>query len=231
MENNLFVARELSFSYFLGKQPIKALTNVSLKMKAGEVLGLAGPSGSGKSTLLNCLGFLEPVPKEKLYFNGIDVSSYSEKENTRFRLLNISYIFQSFLLFPNMSARENVDYFVARQGVERKERQNIVDRALEDVGLSERANQRPSELSGGQRQRVAIARAIAKRPSVIIADEPTASLDQKTGSQIMDVLFDLNRKRGVSLIISSHDTMVLERLDNVIYLKDGFVVPGGSGVS
>lgn len=192
-------------------------------MAVGEVLGLAGPSGSGKSTLLNCLGLLEKVNTDSIAFKSQNISKLNDHQMTNIRLRELGYIFQNFLLFPNLSAYENVEYFLARQGLSRSERKEITEEALKDVGLSDKLSSKPAELSGGQRQRVAIARAIAKRPSIIIADEPTASLDEKTGEEILDVLFGLNESKKTSIVISSHDPIVLKRLTKTVFLKDGQV--------
>lgn len=219
----LYRVSGLDFSYTLGKHEVKALKNVNFEMKRGELIGLAGPSGSGKSTLLNCLGLLEKVDSGRVYFSGKDVTSFDDAGLTNVRLHELGYIFQNFLLFPNLSAFENTEYFLARQGLSKKERKEIAEQALVDVGLKDKLQVKPAELSGGQRQRVAIARALAKRPSILIADEPTASLDQKTGAEILDLLFGLNESKKVSIVISSHDPQVLGRLRKTVHLKDGVI--------
>lgn len=218
---SLFRCQNLNFSYVLGKNKVPALKDVNVNIEASTITGLAGPSGSGKSTLLNLLGLLEKPRTGQLFYHDKDVGTFDERELTRIRLYDIGFIFQQFLLFPSLNAYENVEYFVRRQGIAKKERSELCIEALKAVGLEAHAHQRPSELSGGQRQRVAVARALAKRPKVIIADEPTASLDQKTGSDIMDLLFKLNEEKGISLIISSHDSMVLNKLSNILHLEDG----------
>jgi putative ABC transport system ATP-binding protein len=217
----LYEARGLAFAYRLGALGVPALRGVDLAVERGGFYCLAGPSGSGKTTLLNLLGLVEAPQEGTLRFDGRDVAALGEREKNRIRRFRLGFIFQTFNLFPVLRADENVEYFLARQGLPRAERRTRLEQALRDVGLWEQRRQRPGELSGGQRQRVAIARALAKRPVVIIGDEPTASLDQETGRAIIDVLLGLNSRYGVTVIVSSHDPMVQSLATRRVELRDG----------
>ena len=226
MQDNtlLYDVCDLSFVYELGRQKVHALRNVSLQVKRGDFVCLAGPSGSGKTTLLSVLGLIEPLQQGTVRFEGRSLSEMTETDRNRLRRFHIGFVFQQFHLILVLSAEENVEYFLTRQGVPKAERRKRVDEALETVGISSQRKQRPLEMSGGQRQRVALARALAKRPNVIIADEPTASLDQATGKEIMRIFAEQTRERGVSVIAASHDPMVFAFAARQIELRDGEVV-------
>ena len=217
----MFTLKNLSFSYFLEKAEFKALQNVSLDIAQGDFVTLAGPSGSGKSTLLSLLGLIENPPARSIFYNGEDLSVLSEERKNHLRRFEFGFIFQHFYLFPVLTAFENVEYFLVKQGIPTDIRKERVDWALETVGLSQFKHKRPSELSGGQRQRVANARALAKKPKVIIADEPTASLDSKTGQSILEYLLTINREANVGIIMASHDPMVLSLSPRIVRLHDG----------
>ncbi len=219
----LYEVDGLSFSYQLGRQKVQALDGVSLEVSRGDFLCLSGPSGSGKTTLLSLLGLIEPVQKGTLRFEGQDVSGLTEKERNKARRYRIGFIFQQFHLIPVLTAEENVAFFLTRQGIAEAERDKRVTEALEAVGIASQRKQKPLEMSGGQRQRVALARAIAKSPDVIIADEPTASLDQNTGREIMKIFARQTEERGVSVIAASHDPMVLAFAARTVELTDGKV--------
>lgn len=226
MVTKLYDCSTLDFSYRLEKQMVHALKGVDLSVAAGEQLLIMGPSGSGKSTLLNLLGLIEPIQKGEIMFEGQAFSKLSEKEKNHIRRYKIGFIFQSFLLFEVLTAAENVEYFLTRQGLPSAERKKRVQAALEAVGIAAQAGKRPPEMSGGQRQRVAIARALAKHPSVIIADEPTASLDQKTSRDILEVLQSL-RTQGVSVIMSSHDPLAQSYASRIVHIMDGQMQSNG----
>ena len=217
----LYSAKDVAFSYPLGSQWVKALAGISLELERGGFYCLAGPSGSGKTTLLNLLGLIEGMQAGSLLFDGTELADLGEAHKNHIRRFRIGFVFQSFNLFPVLRADENVAYFLQRQGIPAAERRERVRQALSAVGLWEQRHQRPAQMSGGQRQRVAIARALAKKPDVIIGDEPTASLDQETGRGIIDTLAGLCRDAGVTVILSSHDPMVLSRAGQVITLRDG----------
>lgn len=223
----LYSVKDLRFSYRLGKQSVKALRGVSLEISRGKMVCLMGPSGSGKTTFLNVLGLVEPLKEGDVTLDGQSLRSLNEAERNRVRKFKIGFVFQAFHLFPVLSAEENVEYFLSRQKLSRGERRSRVEEALLAVDLWDQRKQKPLELSGGQRQRVAIARAIAKRPEVILADEPTASLDQSTGKQIVEILLRLNEAQKVTIILSSHDPMVQSFVHERVQLRDGLIVQAG----
>ncbi len=217
----MFDVQNLSFSYFLGKAEFKALQDVSLNIPEGDFVTLAGPSGSGKSTLLSIMGLIENSPSQSVFYRDQDLHSLDELRKNKLRRHEFGFIFQHFYLFPVLSAYENVEYFLVKQGIPDAERKIRVEWALETVGLKDLSQKKPNELSGGQRQRVAIARALAKKPQVIIADEPTASLDSKTGRTILDYLLKINQDEKVTIVMASHDQMVLAASPRIIRLHDG----------
>jgi putative ABC transport system ATP-binding protein len=217
----LYQIKNLSFTYKLGSILVRALQNVTVDIPPEEVVCFSGPSGSGKTTLLNVLGLIEPLQHGKVIFRGQELSELTEIEKNHLRRYHIGFIFQQFHLLPILTAEENVEYFLSRQGLPRDERYQLTKEALESVGLWEHRFKKTYEMSGGQRQRVAIARAVAKRPQVIIADEPTASLDQKTGREIMEILHHLTKEKRVSVLIASHDLMVHSYADKHYGVSDG----------
>lgn len=215
-------------SYALGKQEIVALKNVSLTIRAGEFLAIAGPSGSGKSTLLNLIGCID-TPTSGSVIIGDDVSKKTPDQLADLRAHAIGFIFQTFNLLPVLSAWENIEYpLLRRKEISKKDRRARVKYYLDVVGLSEYAQHRPNQLSGGQRQRVAIARALATRPVIILADEPTANLDHKTGESILQLMKQINRDEGTTFIFSTHDARVMEIADRVVQVSDGEIIPMGS---
>jgi ABC-type lipoprotein export system ATPase subunit len=217
----LYEVKNLDFNYQLEGVQFQALKKVNLKVSAGDVMTFAGPSGSGKSTLLNLMGLMEETSNDMIFYNGKCMGSMEDGDKNNIRRFDIGFIFQSFHLFPVLTAYENIEFFLIRQGVDDKKRKELVQESMEVLGISDLQNKRPTQLSGGQRQRVAIARALAKRPKVIIADEPTASLDQKNGEAVVDHLFGINKKFGTTIIVASHDPMVLRHSPKIISLKDG----------
>lgn len=221
---HLFEIRSLSFGYQLGSCKVAALQDVNLTVDPGELTCLVGPSGSGKTTLLNVLGLIEPTHSGSVRFLAKDLAHMAETDLNDLRRFQLGFIFQQFHLLPVLNAMENVEYFLLRQRIPSTERARRVRAALEAVGLWEQRLQRPFEMSGGQRQRVAVARAIAKRPRIIIADEPTASLDQDNGRHVMETLSGLRREFGVTVVIASHDSMVHGMVERLIHLRDGRIV-------
>lgn len=217
----MYEIKNLCFSYYLGKAEFKAIQDLSLNIAEGEFVTLAGPSGSGKSTLLGLLGLIEVSPKNSVFYQSQDLHDLNEAKKNQLRRHDFGFIFQQFFLFPVLTAYENVEYFMVKQGLAEKARREKVEWALGMVGLKEFSMKKPNELSGGQRQRVAIARALAKNPKVIIADEPTASLDSKTGQSIMDYLLKINKESKVTVILASHDQMVLSCSPKIVRLHDG----------
>lgn len=209
-------------SYRLGDQRVAALRGVSLTVEEGEFLVLSGPSGSGKSTLLNIIGCIDRADAGTVLIDGANVSAYDADQLADLRARTIGFIFQTFNLLPVLSAAENVEYpLLLLPEIDAGERAERVAHFLELVGLSDYAGHRPAQLSGGQRQRVAIARALAPRGRVILADEPTANLDRKTGDEILDLMQQLNRELGTSFVFSTHDAGVMERADRLLHLADG----------
>ena len=204
--------------------PVTALHPLSLKVTAGEFVCLAGPSGSGKTTLLNLMGIIDAPTTGTITLAGRATGRLSRRAAALLRLHHVGLVFQEHNLIPVLSAYENVEYVLLLQGVGPKERRERVLQALELVGLGGLAERRPGELSGGQQQRVAIARAIVTAPALILADEPTASLDSATGEGIVELLHRLNREAGVTFVFSSHDPRIIRQAGRVITLQDGRIV-------
>jgi putative ABC transport system ATP-binding protein len=204
-----------------GGSKVAALKGISLSITRGEFTALAGPSGSGKSTLLNMIGTLDRPTKGTVSYDGHVVSTLGVDALSDFRLRSLGFVFQAYNLIPVLTALENVEYPLVLQGVEAKERRQLAHEVLRWVGLETYAERRPDLLSGGQQQRVAVARAIVTRPSLVLADEPTANLDSKTGAQLLDLMQGLNRDHGITFLFSSHDGAVLERARRVVLLQDG----------
>lgn len=218
-------ARGLNMIYRSGSQEFHALRDVSLSVKAGDIQLLMGPSGSGKTTLLSILaGILTPT-SGRVYLLGEEITQMSSRELAKFRLAHIGFIFQGFNLFPALTAAENVEVALNLQGIRgRAARQEAVT-LLDQVGLASKAESLPRNLSGGQKQRVAIARALAGNPKLIMADEPTASLDSQSGHAVIQLLRDLAKKNGRTVLIVTHDPRIVDVADRIIYLEDGVLQP------
>jgi putative ABC transport system ATP-binding protein len=223
-QNLAFKCSSLGHSYPLGKELNPVLKELALEVSLGEFVCLSGPSGSGKTTLLNIMGLIETPQKGDVQLLDLPLNHMKESQKTQIRLFKLGFVFQQFFLFPTLTAQENVEYFLLRQKKEPKLRAHLVEQALCDVGLWEHRHKKPSEMSGGQQQRVSIARALAKKPQVLIADEPTASLDRSTGRSIMEVLSQLNGKENLTIVVASHDSMVSEIAKRNIKLLDGRIV-------
>ena len=222
----LYEVKNLSFNYQLEGVEFKALKNLNLTINTGDVMTFAGPSGSGKSTLLNLIGLMEETSNDTIFYGGKCLGSMNQNDKNEIRRFDIGFIFQSFHLFPVLTTYENIEFFLIRQGVEEEKRRSLIEEAMQVLGIQDLRDKRPTQLSGGQRQRVAIARALAKRPKVIIADEPTASLDQKNGEAVVDHLFNINKQFGTTIIVASHDPMVLKHSPKTLYLRDGEIDKG-----
>jgi len=221
-QDKVVLVEDVSKEYALGKQVVPALQHVSLTVAKGEFMALAGPSGSGKSTLLNLIGCIDTPTSGRICIEGNDIGGKSPDELADLRLNTLGFVFQTFNLLPVLSARENVEYPLLQQrDVDKNERQKRIAHYLKVVGLERYAHHRPNELSGGQRQRVAIARALATHPKIVLADEPTANLDHKTGEDILRLMKQLNQEEGTTFIFSTHDARVMEMADRVIELADG----------
>ncbi|MEO8378350.1 MAG: ABC transporter ATP-binding protein [Acidobacteriota bacterium] len=211
-------------TYRLGKTDVPALEDVSVDIRRGEFTAIAGPSGSGKTTILNIIGCIDKPDAGRLLINGEDVTERPLHALAGLRNRYFGYIFQTFNLIPVLTAYENVEYPLLLAGVRRNERRERVGSLLEAVGLTAHAKHKPQELSGGQRQRVAIARALVTRPLAVLADEPTANLDSKTGNELLDLMAELNESEQVTFLFSTHDAKILEKAHRVLSLHDGRLV-------
>jgi len=219
---SLIRVKNVSKHYRLGDQLVPALRGVNLSIEEGVFLAIAGPSGSGKSTLLNLIGCIDTPTTGTILIDGLDVSGRTPDQLADLRARTVGFIFQTFNLLPVLSAEENVAYPLLQfKGIDREERRTRVARFLGVVGLSKFARHRPSELSGGQRQRVAIARALATHPRIILADEPTANLDSKTGAGILELMKEINRSFNATFVFSTHDKKVIAKADRLVRMEDG----------
>ena len=200
---------------------VHALQGVSVGIEQGEFTAIVGPSGSGKSTLLNIIGGLDNPTKGNIQVGGEDISMLSDSQLIDFRRNNIGFVFQSYNLIPVLTAKENVEFVMLLQGRSKKEMDARTMELLEAVGIGEKADKRPKELSGGQQQRVAVARALASKPKFVLADEPTANLDSKSTSDLLDIMAKLNKEENITFVFSTHDQRVVDRARRVITLVDG----------
>jgi len=226
MTNDVIVQlQQVVKDYQLGAVTVPAIRGVDLTISAGEFSTIAGPSGSGKTTLLNLIGCVDTATKGKVVVAGRSTGELSERELTRLRLFEIGFIFQSFNLVSVLTAFQNVEFpLLLQKRIVKSERRDRVAGLLEKVGLADHAAHRPGELSGGQRQRVAIARALVTRPALVLADEPTANLDSKTGASIVDLMKQINEQDKTTFLFSTHDEDVMGRADRVVKLVDGQIV-------
>lgn len=222
MSEAIVVARGVTKIFQTGRQEVRALRGVDFEVRAGEFLALVGPSGSGKTTLLNVIGALDVPTAGDLRVLGHQIAALSRRERADLRLRSIGFVFQAYNLVPVLTALENVEFVLELQGVGHQGR----DRAravLQELGLADLADRRPSELSGGQQQRVAVARAIAARPALVLADEPTANLDGENAEILMHMMRDLRDRHGMTFIFSTHDPRVVAHAVRVVTLVDGRV--------
>jgi putative ABC transport system ATP-binding protein len=217
-------AHNLHKTYNGSSVPVRALRGVDLEIEKGEFTAIVGPSGSGKSTLLNIIGGLDNPNEGKVIIAGIDISTLRENELIDFRRDYIGFVFQAYNLIPVLTAKENVSFVMLLQNKSKKEREERTLQLLHAVGLDKEINRRPNKLSGGQQQRVAVARALASKPEFVLADEPTANLDSKSTSNLLDIMEDLNRTEGTTFVFSTHDQRVIDRARRVIVLEDGVVM-------
>ncbi len=213
--------RNITKVYNKESLPVHALNGIDLDINEGEFTAIVGPSGSGKTTLLNIIGGLDTPSDGKVTINGVDMFSLKENKLIDFRLHHIGFVFQAYNLIPVLTAIENVSFILQMQGRPQKECFNRGLELLEAVGLKDKIHKRPSELSGGQQQRVAVARALASKPDYVLADEPTANLDSKSTSDLLDMMLSLNEKSNTTFIFSTHDQRVVERAKRVVTLVDG----------
>ena len=208
-----------------GTIEVPVLKNVSIQVAEGEYVAIMGPSGSGKTTLMNIIGCLDRCTEGTYEQDGADISRISENELSEVRLKKIGFVFQTFELLPGETAIENVALPLVYAGVPKAEREKAAVEALTKVGLGERVNFKPNQLSGGQKQRVAIARALINHPRILLADEPTGALDQKSGKQVMELFEELN-KEGVTIVMITHDAHVASKAKRVIHIIDGMIQEG-----
>ncbi|EGQ9696306.1 ABC transporter ATP-binding protein [Vibrio parahaemolyticus] len=201
--------------------PVHAVQHVDLEIKQGEFVAIMGPSGSGKTTLLNMLGGIDAPTSGSVEIDGCLISDMSEKELIAYRRDNIGFIFQDYSLLPVLTALENVEFVMQLQGKTERECRERATSLLEQVGLSQQMHKRPSKMSGGQQQRVAVARALAPKPRFVMADEPTANLDAKSTSELLDIMEQLSEQEGTTFIFSTHDPRVIKRAHRIIVFEDG----------
>ena len=216
--------RELTRVYQMGAEEVHALRGVSLQIRRNEYVAIMGPSGSGKSTLMNLIGCLDTPSSGEYWLNGQEVSRMPDDALARVRNREIGFVFQTFNLLPRASALQNVELPLVYGGVAARTRRERARSALSRVGLADRMDHRPNELSGGQRQRVAIARALVNEPAILLADEPTGNLDTANGRHIMELVRDIHKTRGTTIVLVTHDAELSALADSRLILRDGRVV-------
>ena len=213
--------KDINKTYQQGRVEVHALKGVDLSIKKGGFVALAGPSGSGKTTLLNIIGGLDSADTGSVVVDGLSLSQMSQSQLAGLRLRKIGFVFQAYNLIPVLSALENVEFVMLLQGVPASDRRERARAILDDVGLEDKYDRRPAELSGGQQQRVAVARAIVSDPSIVLADEPTANLDSKTGKGLLEMMQEMNEKKKVTFVFSTHDQMVMDYARRLVHIRDG----------
>ena len=216
--------KNLNKTFTQGEQTIRGLDDVSISIEAGEFVCLSGPSGSGKTTLLNAMGGLDNPDSGEILVGDHRVDQLGKGDLADMRLHNIGFVFQAYNLIPVLTARENIEFVMQVQGVSAAERSKKSLAILEEVGLEGLEDRRPSQLSGGQQQRVAVARAIVSDPTLVLADEPTANLDSKTAVQLIELFLKLNLERGITFVIATHDTRVMDYCRRLVRMVDGKVI-------
>lgn len=221
---NIVECIDIKKTYEQGQVEVQALRGISLSIKKGGFFALAGPSGSGKTTVLNIIGGLDSADSGRVMVDGNVLDEMNQSQLANLRLHNIGFVFQAYNLIPVLSALENVEYVMLLQGVPVADRRQRAKTILDDVGLEDKYDRRPAELSGGQQQRVAVARAIVSNPSIVLADEPTANLDSKTGQGLLELMQEMNEKKKVTFIFSTHDHMVMDYARRLVKIRDGRVV-------
>ena len=195
-----------------------------MAVEKGEFTAIVGPSGSGKSTMLNIIGGLDKPNSGEVLVDKTDIIGMKENELINFRLQNIGFVFQAYNLIPVLNAKENVGFIMLLQHKSKEEIDNRVESLLKSVGLESQASKRPNEMSGGQQQRIAVARALASKPKFVLADEPTANLDSKSTSDLLDIMEQLNEKEGITFVFSTHDQRVIDRAHRIVTLEDGKII-------
>ena len=220
---NIVECSNVTKTYHQGRIEIQALKNIDLTIAKGEFVAVAGPSGSGKTTLLNLVGGLDRVDGGSIVVDGQAFDQMSQSQLANLRLHKVGFVFQAYNLVPVLSAAENVEFVMLLQGIAANERRARAEAILNDVGLAGKHDRRPAELSGGQQQRVAVARAIVSNPSIVLADEPTANLDSKTGDGLLDMMKQMNQEKNVTFIFSTHDQMVMDYARRLVLIRDGSI--------
>lgn len=221
---NVIEIKNLTKIYKGGEVQVKAVEGISINFEEGEFTAVVGPSGSGKTTFLNMLGGLEEPTSGEVIIGGDNIWKLSSKKLIDFRMNNIGFVFQAYNLIPVLTAGENVEFIMQLQGKSKNERNQRTLELLEAVGLGERKNSRPSKMSGGQQQRVAVARALASKPKFILADEPTANLDSKATSDLLDMMADMNKKYNTTFIFATHDQRVMDKARRIVTIEDGKIL-------
>ena len=226
---NVIELHNVKKDYPLGATTVHALRGVDLSIKEGDFISIVGPSGSGKTTLLNIIGCIDHASEGVVKIHEEDVTTYTDRRLTDLRLHTIGFIFQTFNLIPVLTTLENVEFplLLMKEGLTRRQIRERAEKLIEEVGLTEQISHKPYELSGGQRQRVAIARALVTKPTIVLADEPTANLDSETGEMILKLMKELNRLEKTTFIFSTHDADILKYANGVVKIKDGLMASDG----
>lgn len=221
--SNIVELHDIYKSFTQGEHTLEILKGIDLKIAGGEMVALVGSSGAGKSTLLHIMGLLEHGDRGDVLMSGVPTKDLNDIKRTKIRRLEVGFIYQFHNLLPDFTALENVIMPQLIAGVSQKEAKERAEELLTKMGLEERLTHRPSELSGGEQQRVAVARGLANRPRLILADEPTGNLDEKTGNEVMDILLQLSRDEGISALIATHNIELAGRMDRTVTLRDGII--------
>ena len=221
---NVIEIKDLYKIYNGSHVEVRAVNGIDLTVEEGEFTAIVGPSGSGKTTFLNLLGGLDRPTSGEVVVDGVNIWNLKSRKLIDFRLRNIGFVFQAYNLIPVLTAKENVEFIMQLQGQSKQEREKRTKELLEEVGLGDRLDSRPSKLSGGQQQRVAVARALASKPKFILADEPTANLDSKSTETLLDIMEDLNKEEKITFIFSTHDARVVKKARRIITIEDGKIL-------
>ena len=222
--DSVVICKDVKKVFKQGEIEVHALTDIDLEIQRGDFVCMSGPSGSGKSTLLNVIGGLDKPTSGEITVDGKRVDQMEKSDLANMRLHNIGFVFQAYNLIPVLTAQENVEMVMQMQGVHKHERKEKSYAILKEVGLEGLETRKPPELSGGQQQRVAVARAIVAKPSIVLADEPTANLDSVTANNLLDLMLQMNEEHGTTFVISTHDPMIMQRAKRLVKLHDGCVV-------
>ena len=222
--NNVIEITGLTKIYNSSEVKVVAVNGIDINFKEGEFTAIVGPSGSGKTTFLNMLGGLDRPTEGEVKIGGVDIWRLSSRKLIDFRMNNLGFVFQSYNLIPVLTAGENVEFIMQLQGKSRKEREQRTKELLDAVGIGDRIKSRPSKLSGGQQQRVAVARALASKPEFILADEPTANLDSKATSSLLELMSQINKKFNTTFIFATHDQRVMDKAHRIVTIEDGKIL-------